>query len=388
MEVGPGVVRLQFDSQRRPEAGQILVFRHGIRDHGGMFIEGSKRVSLKDVAFRQTSGLGVLSQYSEDLTFQNVEFGPAPGSSRMFAGQDDGLHFSNCKGKILVDRCRFEGLMDDPINIHGTSVPVSKVIDPLTIECRFSHGQSVGLRFGDAGDMVSLIDPETMLSLGTRRIKEVRHVSESVLVVAFRESIPEQVKAGTALENLTWTPSAVIRNSVFGRVRARGLLVTTPKKVVVEDCVFRSSGSAILIAGDANGWFESGAVKDVTIRRNRFENCLTSPYQFCDAVISIHPEVPKAGPQPFHRGVRITDNEFVAFDAPILWAKSCGDLAFQNNRIVASRDFQPWKSDMAGLTFINCERVDVRGNTVPDGFLGKRVEVEGGRPEMVKVQGW
>ena len=58
---------------------------------------------------------------------------------------------------------------------------------------------------------------------------------------------------GDALENLTWSPDVEIKNTFFGSCRARGLLVTTPGKVVIENNIFESSGSAILIAGDANG---------------------------------------------------------------------------------------------------------------------------------------
>ena len=39
------------------------------------------------------------------------------------------------------------------------------------------------------------------------------------------------------------------------------------------------------------GRYETGACRDVTIRRNRFVNALTSLYQFTEAVISIYPEI-------------------------------------------------------------------------------------------------
>ena len=108
--------------------------------------------------------------------------------------------------------------------------------------------------------------------------------------------MPDNITVGDALENLTWAPDVSIRNNFFGSCRARGVLVTTPGKVVIENNIFESSGSAILISGDANGWYESGAVKDVMIRNNTFnEACLTSMFQFCEAIISIYPEIPKAG---------------------------------------------------------------------------------------------
>ena len=46
----------------------------------------------------------------------------------------------------------------------------------------------------------------------------------------------------------------------------------TAQAEIIENNVFESSGSSILIAGDANGWYESGAVTDVLIRHNTFND--------------------------------------------------------------------------------------------------------------------
>lgn len=51
---------------------------------------------------------------------------------------------------------------------------------------------------------------------------------------------------------------------------ARSILVSTPRKVVIEGNTFSSIMSAILFEGDMSHWYESGAVRDVTVRNNRF----------------------------------------------------------------------------------------------------------------------
>lgn len=386
-ELSPGHVRLKYKFSRLPKVGNVLVARHGLRDHCGTFIENSKNISLQDMNYRHTSGLGVLAQYSENLAYRNVNVMPDPIGQRLFAGHDDGFHFSNCKGSIVVDGCRFEGLMDDPINVHGTCVRIVEKLDKRTVRCRFMHDQSKGFRFGNQGDEISFIEHETMASLGIGKVVELKPISVEEFTVTFATDLPEQLKTTDALENLTWTPSLEVRNSVFGPVRARGLLVSTPKKVRIENCVFRSSGSAILIAGDANYWFESGAVRDVLIQNNLFENCLTSPYQFCDAVISVHPEIPKAG-LPFHRNIRIQNNRFVTFDRPVLWAKSVDGLEFSGNEIATSRAIAPWHPNPNGLTIIDCQRVNVFGNRRADDYKGTSVQIEGGKPETIKIVGW
>ena len=49
-------------------------------------------------------------------------------------------------------------------------------------------------------------------------------------------------------------------------------------------------------------WYESGQTREVTIRRNLFQDVLTSLYQFTSAVISIHPIIPELASQhhPFY----------------------------------------------------------------------------------------
>ena len=198
---------------------------------------------------------------------------------------------------------------------------------------------------------------------------------------------PAEVKVGDALENLTWSPDVTIRNNDFDSNRARGLLVSTPGRVLIENNRFQSSGSAILIAGDANAWYESGAVRDVIIRGNEFgEACLSSPYQFGEGIISILPEIPK--PElglPFHRNIRIEDNTFRPSDFPVLYAKSVDGLTFSGNRIVRSRYFEPYHPRKATLTFEMCRAVRVERNQVGEDVLGRNIVLKGTLPTEVTV---
>ncbi len=386
VELKLGLIRFEYPCRRFPKVGNILVARHGVRDHAGTFIEKSKDINLSNIAYRHTSGLGVLSQYSENLTFKHVDVAPDPASGRMFAGHDDGFHFSNCRGHIEVDTCRFEGLMDDPINVHGTSVRVLEKLSSNILKCRFMHAESVGLPFAGPNDTVSFIDHQSMISLGKGKVKSFKRLSDELFDLTFVGPCPPTFAAGDSLENLTWTPSFTVRNSVFGRVRARGLLVSTPKKVRVENCRFESSGAAILISGDANYWFESGAVTDVLIRGNTFENCNSSPYQFGDAVISIHPEIPRPGLAAFHRGIKIEKNIFKVFETPILWAKSVNGLTFKSNTIIQTQAFPALRSEQDGFTFIGCENVTIRDNKSDPKYHGRSVMTYGGKPDSFDVE--
>ena len=121
------------------------------------------------------------------------------------------------------------------------------------------------------------------------------------------------------------------------------------KKVLVENNIFdHTSGTAILLCGDCNGWYETGACRNVIIRKNRFINALTSLFQFTNAIISIYPEIPNINNQQqyFHGGkegsILIEENEFDTFDVPILYAKSVDGLIFRCNIFRQNNEYKPF----------------------------------------------
>jgi hypothetical protein len=376
-ELEKGLVRLHASYQRQPAEGNLLVVRHSERDHAGIFITDSEDILAEGIELYHCCGLGILSQYSGNLCFRRVNCVPNPKKNRILAGHDDGFHYSNCRGLIEVDDCTFHALMDDPINVHGTSIRVMERIGDCTLRCRFMHSQSTGMVWARAGETVGFIRGETMETVARGRVKSYTRVGADLFDVVFEEPTPKDITSKDALENLDWTPEVHIHDSRFLSCRARGLLLSSPGKTVVENNVFESSGSAILIAGDANFWFESGAVNDVLIRGNEFRSpCLTSMYQFCEAVVSICPEIPKpVNTAFFHRNIRIVDNEFQMFDYPALYAFSVDGLTFADNRLVRSRDFEPFHSRKDGLTFKNCRNITISGNRDEGGILGATVKL-------------
>lgn len=376
-----GVVRLKEPKGKPvpyPAAGTMLVLRHNTREHAGIFLFHCDGVRMEQINVYHTGGLGVLSQYSKDLTFNAVNVAPNMAKNRVLSGHDDGLHLMGCSGLVKIENCHFAGLMDDPINIHGTCSRIVKVLSPTRVQCRFMQDMSEGMEWGRSGETAGFIENKTMRTVGKGTIAKFEVVNKAEFIIEFSEPIPAGIQEGNVLENLTCTPDAEIRNCHFGSCRARGVLVSTPGKVVIEDNVFESSGSAILIAGDANYWFESGAVKDVTIRRNEFRYpCNSSQYQFCEAVISIYPEIPEPDVRyPFHRNIRIEDNTFHLFDYPILYARSVDGLTFLGNKLIRNTTYQPYHHRKEGITLEYCRNVRIGRNQVEGDVLGSKVKLD------------
>ena len=344
--------------------GTVVAMRGWGRPTPGIFMSHDVNTSLLDVKVHYAEGMGLLAQLCEDIMLDG--FGvclKGDNDPRYFTTQADATHFSGCKGKIVSKNGLYEGMMDDAINVHGTYLKVIKRVDDHTLIGRYMHDQSWGFEWGRPGDDVQFVRSETMELIGKQnQITAIRPYDKGEIQgarefsITFKEAIDPAIneKSGFGIENLTWTPEVLFAGNTIRNNRARGTLFSTPKKTVVEDNLFdHTSGTAILLCGDCNGWFETGACRDVTIRRNRFINALTNMFQFTNAVISIYPEIPNLKDQQkyFHGGkdggIVIEDNEFDTFDAPILYAKSVDGLIFRNNVIKTNTEFKPfhWNKD-------------------------------------------
>ncbi|MHC4740940.1 MAG: alpha-1,3-galactosidase-related protein [Planctomycetota bacterium] len=387
-ELKRGLVRLHNATGRKPARGNFLVMRHSSRDHAGIFLLHSKDLVLENIDMFHCGGLGVLAQFCENVRLDRCHVRPSPAKGRYLSGHDDGAQISNCRGMIRIENCEYAGLMDDPINIHGTSVRIIRKIAKDRLLCRFMHSMSVGMEWGREGDKIAFIENESMHTFAHGTVRAFKLLNTTDFELTLDSPLPEGLEEGDALENLTWSPDVVIRNCRFGSCRARGLLVTTPGKVVIENNVFESSGSAILISGDANGWYESGAVRDVLIRGNTFNApCMTNMYQFCEGIISIFPIIPAPdkAPKPFHRNIRIEGNVFHAFDYPLLYAKSVDGLTFSENRIVRSTRYQPHHRRRHMLNLEYCRGAKVVANRLEGDVLGRDIHIEKMEPTEVSV---
>lgn len=352
-EVAPRRIHAPGWKDARLVPGTVVAMRGWGRPTPGIFLSHDVNTTIENVKVHYAEGMGLLAQLCENITLE--KFGvclKGDADPRYFTTQADATHFSGCKGKIVSCNGLYEGMMDDAINVHGTYLKVVKRVDDCTLVGRYMHGQSWGFEWGCPGDEVQFIRSNTMELVGKQnKIISIRPYDKEQtegareFLITFQEPVDQVIneQSGFGIENLTWTPEVLFSGNVIRNNRARGSLFSTPRKTIVENNLFdHTSGAAILLCGDCNGWFETGACRHVIIRKNRFVNALTNLFQFTNAVISIYPEIPdlKGQQQYFHGGpeggIVIEDNEFETFDAPILYAKSVDGLVFRNNTIKRS----------------------------------------------------
>lgn len=333
---GEGVYALGEDlSKRGAKVGDIFVMRDYARPHPVVCLNEAENTLFEDFTFRDGFGMGILAQQSRNITCRNVACTPR-SANEYCANTVDAIHVANCSGRVIVEDSRFEGMMDDALNVHSTSLAIVEKSDEKTIKCRFMHNQAYGLDLFAAGEHIRFIAGSTLENGPLAEIAAVEVLDERVVKLTLKTPIPAKYGEGDAIENADRQCEVEFRRNRVANNRARGVLFTTPKPVLCEDNVFdHVSGSAILLAGDAVGWYESGACENVVIRRNKFIDCLTSPYQYCNAVISIYPEVKDLAAQkrPYHHNIRIEYNHFETYDVPLLYAVSAENLFWRDNEI-------------------------------------------------------
>lgn len=381
-EIEPRVIRAPWKDARLIP-GTIVAMRPYVRPTPGILVSECRNTTILSSVVYYAEGMGLLAQGSENITLDGFKVAlRGEDDVRYFTTQADATHFSGCKGYIKSINGLYEGMMDDAINVHGTYLRVVKKLDEKTLVGRYMHPQAYGFYWGAAGDAVQFINSDVMEIVGSNKIVSILPYDKEQFSgckefkIVFEKAVPADADNGRyGIENLEWTPEVYFAGNTIRNNRARGTLFSTPKRTVVENNFFdHTSGAAILLCGDCNGWFETGACRDVVIRKNRFVNSLTNMFQFTDGIISIYPVIPnlKEQTQYFHggngKGVIIEDNIFETFDAPIVYAKSLDGFEFRNNKIITNDDFKPFHWNRHRFLFDKVKNVVIENNDFQGGF--------------------
>lgn len=324
-ELAPRTIRLDY-----PSAGTGLTkdhqyqFRHSLRDRVGVHNSRSKDIVIRDCDFHALTGMGFVSQFTENITYQRVNVAPPKGTIRTCAAWADIFHFSNCKGDILVDSCRLSGMQDDALNCHGTHLRIVGKPADNQLLLRFMHKQTYGFAPDQAGDEVAVISKDTLREYAgnpRRKVTAVERVNDKDWLITLDGPAPV-FKQDDVLDNITWYPNLIARNNHISMDPVRGFLITTRGRVLVENNTFyRPANAGILVEDDASGWFESGPIRDMLIRNNTFVRC----------GISINPHTRSEKPEePVHENIRIEGNEFT--EGGGISARNVKGLTVTNNR--------------------------------------------------------
>lgn len=333
-------VKARFSKTTAPK-GMIYVFKGPNRSNRlapAIHLKKSSNLQLTDINIYHAGGMGVIGEKSKNIRLNKVNVKLREGSRRMVSTTADATHFCNCKGELLIENCLFENMLDDATNIHGTYIKISELVDSHTVRAGVNHAQQSDYDFAIPGDTVQFITNETLLPIEPAKVKSIRKINDHLFELSFVNKLPSTLKVDDAIDNITWYPAIIFRNNTVRNNRARSVLISSRNKTLIENNSFSSMMTSILLEGDLNHWYESGAVNDVVIRNNTFYDCVYGGGK--GSVIWIHPRMKTTDKDhPYEKNIVIESNEFRTFDNSILSALSVDGLIFRNNKIVETNTY-------------------------------------------------
>lgn len=341
--------RIYYDKlpQIKLEKGMHFQFMSNwVRDNCGALVTYCKNMTFKNLTISYMHGFGFLVQMSRDIFFDKTLIKGRKG--RYTSSFADGIHVSGCGGKFEIINSKFDNTLDDPINIHGTYTKLQKIEGDL-LYLSYMHHQQAGFRqFNDFDDIVfynadnleKLIDRPIPI----KKYMGFKHQSTKEMIVKIDKKDAEYLKkflgqkTNIVCENLTYCPEILIKNNEFSNIATRCILATSSKKTIIEDNVFHGSSLATLyFSNDAMEWYESGPIKDLTIRKNIFNVKSIGREAWDDApAIFINPIINSKSIDPntfIHQNIKIENNIFNIYDESIIRAKFTSNIQFINNLI-------------------------------------------------------
>ncbi len=300
-----------------PEVGQIVVLNPHHRPAVAIHVLGGENVTLEDVTIHASPGMAIVAEQVENLTMRRCRVLPADG--RLVSANADATHCANCRGTVVLEDGHFEGQLDDPGNFHGMYVRLVQREGDDGFVLRRVHRQQQGAEFARPGDEVRWLEPATLRPIGRGIVAEVEEIDAERLRLRFKLAIGE-LPDDLAFENVTASPNVIVRGNRAGNNRARGFLVSTGGRNVVENNVIYSGGAGVQVHAGLGLWHESGAVRDLTIRNNTFRGCTEGGWSKAVIDINAQPEN-KLSNYPVHSGIRISDNTVEGTASPLVQAE-------------------------------------------------------------------
>ena len=321
-----------------------------------------KNICLDSITIHHALGMGFLFERSENMQILNSQIVLPKHTQRVISTTADATHFVNCKGDILIENCRFENMLDDGTNVHGTYVEVDEVIDDYTVRVSLKHFEQLGFKFAERGDDIWFIIHPSPQRGEVNTVSRVFTLNERFIQLSFAKPLPAGLKRGDILENKTWNPTFTMRGCTIRNHRARSVILKTPLKTIIENNYFSSMMSAILLRGETRFWFESGAVEDVLIQNNIFENCAD-----CGTRHAVLYVTPRLGTQfdqtqTYDRNIRFINNTINSFNPRVVWADRVDGLLVKDNRIVRNTEKEPIFPRDPVYELINCKNIRMENN--------------------------
>jgi hypothetical protein len=367
-ELEPGLVRISGHRRTLPEKGHIIVAK-GRNAYNRLApairVHGSRDILINNVTVHHAGGMGLVAERTENITLDHFNVALKPGSGRMLTTTADATHFNNCRGLVRISDCLFENMLDDGTNIHGVYAILEDILGSSTIGMRIGHFQQMGFEFATPGDRIGFIKRGvSYFPTAEAEVKSLKKVNKRYYIIEFKEDLDPELEEGDLLDNLDWYPEVEIVNNVVRNNRARGFLLSSPRKILVEGNYFSSMMRSIgMGAGFGGSWYESGFAQEVVIRGNIFaDGCYAGSGR--SSLISF--SAGRSEDPIVFKKIVIEDNEFRNFDPFLISGANTDTLIIRQNTISKSGTYPPLNPDNPVIRISTVNYTDFTGNVFND----------------------
>lgn len=351
---GTNTFRVVMPAPIPPEAdvaaGEPVAWRGQLGDD--IRLEECAEMSLVDVTIRGGRGFCVHESGGDGgntYRFTVTYPAPPPGSKErpLIAANADAFHSNGVRHGPTLDGCRFEGMPDDGVAIHGQYALVMEMeADHVIIDSR-----AVAWRPGDAAEFVSTGGDQR----GHANVRSAEVLTSYVPAEPTQRrgfTAPAQgnfvrlqldgtvaVRRGDLVANANAVGSGfVVRHCVIQNHRARGMLLRASNGIVEDNVLAGCTMAGIVVAPEIDYWNEAGYAHDLLIQRNviRCVGTTLQPWNPMAGALTIGAyEEKRFVPRPGgHRQIVVRDNVFEDNDGANVLVTSARDVTLAGNRFV------------------------------------------------------
>ncbi len=260
-----------------PEVGSTVIVRYEVYGPGVITMSFAKDVRVYNTTIHSHPGMGIHGSNTENILIDGLQV-VSKTKELFMSATADATHFNCCRGRIDIRNSKFEKMGDDATNVHQMYwiLEENQSPDKITVVWGKQKGHlhlPVDM-LPRVGDTIGFGAQDNWLKLASfAKVKAVEpNAKDQVAVIVLESPLPDYVRKGMPMANMSSDPVLTISNCQVRGNRARGFLIKV-SKATVTDCAFeRTSLPAILFENDANYWFEGFRTQDIRISDCTFKD--------------------------------------------------------------------------------------------------------------------
>ncbi len=292
-------------------------------------------IKIKNVDIYASSGLTVGLIYCNKIHINKLNVSLKPGSNRLLSTNGDCVHSAGCTDGLLIENCKFEGMPDDGINIHGRGgVIVSNITDTIKRVGPPRHA------YFAIGDEIQILDNKNGGTRGNAQILkaiQIRNVEWEITLDKPFPKLNADWSFGDKLNSISRCgQNSIIKNNSFGAHRGRDILLRSHDILVTSNNFFNPSlaWESVSLENRYTYYAEGPASYNIAISNNTFIGGINR-WSWAAPAIGIHSFVTQNNQSPFYdsSNIVIKANTFINIDGAAVDATSVSGVKIIDNTV-------------------------------------------------------